>query len=522
MRFRQWLCMAALLLAAGAAGAVSIVPGDYLNLLARARVYGYVPVSVNLYFAAGYEENVARRDALLAELGSGALPTGQVSSIHAGFLNYFSTLYVNESGLQTLARSAYVKTFESMRDAGNGRQVGAEKLADTLACTGSADVEMTIGLESLSFALDAAGNTEYLTEPGLDEELRREVPGFLATLPAEYGTWLNPPTRGADGLPRYEPTLKFRVSQAGLVALMHHERTSWLAPVDRTREEVYVDPYLLSEAEQHGFVRTIISLRLPDGYGYRAPTASQEKMYAARAESAQEIVATLELSADAYMEIAWGTIYVNLTREQLLKLLAAPDPRIGAISWDMPLSPAVAERSSTVVRRAQPRSQRTTSASCPPAVEYPAPGTRLCLRETELSGEATATTLLHYLRLPPQYSYGVGSLFVGATDSAQSGRMWLMDGLGTWHEYVPGERPAVYTNRLYELTGINILSAPTDLRGLEGRLSFWVGYGRSIMKVPTYEPADHLAQMQAFRNFHKVWTVGGDDASQGEVCAELP
>lgn len=521
MRFRQWLCMAALLLAAGAAGAVSIVPGDYLNLLARARVYGYVPVTVNLYLAAGYEENVARRDALLAELGSGALPTGQVSSIRAGFLNYFSTLYVNESGLQTLARSAYVKTFESIRDDGNGRLVGAEQLTDTLACTGSVDVEMTIGLENLSFALDATGNTVYLTEPGLDDELRREVPGFLATLPAAHGTWLNPPTLGADGLLHYEPTLKFRVNQTGLVALMHHDRTSWLAPVDRTREEVYVDPYLLPEVELHGFVRSIISLRFPDGYGTRAPSLSREKMYAALNESAQEIVAALELSADAYMEIAWGTIYVTLAREQLLKLLAAPDPRIGSISWDIPLTPAVAEQSSIMARHAQPRRPQTTSASCP-AVEYPAPGTRLCLRETELSGDSTATTLLHYLHLLPQYSYSVGSLFVGATDSAQPGRMWLMDGLGTWHEYVPGEPPAVYTNRLYELTGINILSVPTDLRGLEGRVSFWVGYGRSITRVPTLEPADHLAQMLNFRNFRKVWTVGGDDASQGEVCAELP
>lgn len=302
MRFRQWLCMAMLLLAAGAAGAVSIVPGDYLNLLARARVYGYVPVTVNLYLAAGYEENVARRDALLAELGSGALPTGQVSSIHAGFINYFSTLYVNESGLHALSRSAYVKTFESTRDDGNGRLVGAEQLADTLACTGSVDVEMTIGLENLSFALDAAGDTVYLIEPGLDEELRREVPGFLTTLSAAHGTWLNPPTLGADGLLHYEPTFKFRVDQAGLVALMHHEWTSWLAPVDRTREEVYVDPYLLSTEDLNGFVRAIISLRLPDGYGYRAPTVAREKMYAALNESAWEIVATLGLSADTYLK----------------------------------------------------------------------------------------------------------------------------------------------------------------------------------------------------------------------------
>lgn len=519
MRFHNWLYVTALLLAASSAQAVYIKPGDYLFLLEKAKAYGYAPVYIALQIAPTAEENSARQAALLAELGTDTLSVGQQSTIAGGFASFLN-LYLNEAGVRKLIRSAYVKEFSLTDDGSQARKDDVGELWDQIACAGSADLEMTIKLRNLSFSLDAAGNTVYSSSPVLDEEQRSVIPAFVATLPAAGGTWLNPPTTGADGLPHFEPTLKFRVNQTGLVALLRHAEAQWVAPLARSREPIDIDPDLASLVESTDPIPIAIAMRLPDGYGYGMPQPSNQISMASLDAAAWDVVAAQGWSQEAIRYVLMGTITANVTGEQLRRLLAAPDPRIRYIVLDRPI--VVLMEESFAPRREKPRRQRTTSASCPPVVEYPAPETQLCLRETELGGDATTQTLLHYLHVDYKYVASVpGSIFVGATDSAQPGRLWLMDALGAWHEYHSGEQPAVYSNQLNSLTGIAILSVPTDLRGLEGRVSFWAGFGWSITKVRSYDPADHFWTMQFSRSFHKVWTVGENNESQGEVCAAV-
>lgn len=519
MRFRNWLSVAALLLAASSAQAMFINPGDYLFLVEKAKAYGYAPVHIALHIAPTAEENRARQAALLAELGADALPVGQLSTIGGGFASFLN-LYLNEAGVRKLIRSSYVKEFSLAEDGSQARSDGVGELWDQIACAGSADLEMTIKLRNLSFSLDTAGNTVYSSSPALDDEQRGVIPAFVAGLPAAGVTWLNPPVTGTDGVPHYEPTLKFRVNQSGLVALLRHAQAQWLAPLARSREPIDIDPDLAPLVESSDPIPIAIAMRLPDGYGYGMYAPANQISQASQEAAAWDVVAAQGWPQEAIRYVLMGTITATVTGEQLRRLLAVPDPRIRYIVLDRPI--VVPMEESFASRREMPRRQRTTSASCPPVVEYPAPNTQLCLRETELGGDTATQTLLHYLHIDHKYVASVpGSIFVGATDSAQPGRLWLMDAFGAWHEYHSGEQPAVYSNQLKSLMGIAILSVPTDLRSLEGRVSFWAGFGRSITKVRSFDPADHFWTMQFSRSFHKVWTVGENNESQGEVCAAV-
>lgn len=508
-------CVLALLLIARAAGAISIEPGEYLRMIENARAYGHVPLTAYLHTAADDAGNRASQDALLAELGDDVLPVGQSRSFYAVFGAYvnYVRVYANEAGVRKLLRSRYVEQLmtDSFHEPAATVQSG---LYQAVACAGSLEIEATLKLENLVMALDAQGDTVLSSSPALDEELRREVPAFLATLPPEGGTWLDAPTLGPDGLPRYPSRLRFQVNRLGLVALMYHAKTAWLGQPDRPREPLYVDPELLDQAERSDVVPVSIQLRWPDYYSYSMPEAARRQFYALLEAATAEVAATLGPN-EGTVHMATGWIDATLSPERLRALLANPDPRIASIT---PPPVAVAFTAAGDSRPATLRAA-ATAASCPPPNDgYPASGTRLCLRETERNGGLAATTLLHRLSIPAEDRYRPGSVFVGATDSAQPGRLWLMDGLGVWHDHESGTRPPVFARRLATLTGMHLLAAPADLSAFAGRLTFWAGYGKS---AASYDPADHFAEMLAADRYHEVWTAGTDDDSRGEVCATV-
>lgn len=501
----------ALLLAARAACAVSIDPYDHLYLLDRVRAYGYETVTLHLQVARDAERIAASQQAIIAELGDDALPVGRFVATDGPM-----SLYVNEAGLHKLTRSAEVKRIFLGRFASLSVQY-AYDLYPTTACMGEMDVEISLELENFVVALDANGGTRFIVSPALEEELRREVPAFLAALPPRGGTWLNPPAVGADGRLAYEPTLKFRVNRLGLIALMYHDMSAWIGMVGKPRDAFHVDPELLPAADAHGSVAVEINLWIPDGYSIYLPPAALDAIMAARNEDARAVSTTLGMQEGQDLEIISGLIYATLTADQLRALLANPDPRIASVAKRMQSSSAMTARRNAFL--AVPRTGRAAAAagSCPPVIDDPLPGTRLCMRETERAGGLAETTLRHYLHVPVADRDFPGSIFVGATDSAQPDRLWLMDNLGVWQLHETGTPPSAYAQQRFGLTGINLLAVPTDLSVLPGRVSFWAGYGKSADWIN--DPALHFAEMLATGRYHKVWTVGAADDSQGEVCA---
>lgn len=505
------LCLIVLLLASRIAGAVSIDPYDYLYLLERVRAYGYERVTLHLQNSQGDERIAASQQAIIDELGDDALPVGRFFTTYGPM-----SVYVNETGLRKLTRSPYVRRIFHGGFGGLSVQYAID-LYPTVACMGEMDVEVSLELENFVVALDANGDTRYPTSPALAEELRRGVPAFLSALPPEGGTWLNPPTGGADGRPVYAPTLKFRVNRLGLVALMHHEMSAWIGMAGKARDAFYADPELLPAADLHGSVAVEINMWIPDGYSIYLPPAALDAIMAARNEDARAVSATLGMREGQYPEIISGLIYATLTADQLRALLANPDPRIASVARRMQSAAALTARHAVSPRASRAGRAAASAANCPPVVENPVPGARLCMRETVRAGGLDATTLLHYLHVPVADRDYPGSVFVGATDSAQPGRLWLMDKLGVWHVHEIGTPPPAYAQQRFGLTGMNLLAAPTDLRALAGRVTLWAGYGKSADWIN--DTVLHFEEMLAAGRYHKVWTVGDDDDSQGEVCA---
>jgi hypothetical protein len=504
-------CLIALLLTSRIAGAVSIDPYTYLYLLERIGAYGYEAVTLHLQDGWGSEQVAASQQAILDELGDDALPVGRYLTVYGPL-----SLYVNAAGFSKLARNSHVKEIYPGRLGTSGVEVPND-LYPTVACAGSLDVEMTLQLENLVVALDAHGDTLFSSSPALADELRREVPAFLAGLPPEGGTWLNPPTVGADGQLAYTPTLKFRVNRLGLVALIYRDKSAWIGQLGKPKDAIYVDPELLPAADAQGSVPVEISLRTPIGYSMSMPSAALAATMAARNASAAAVSATLGIEEGQSLEIIAGGIFASLTAAQLRAVLANPDPRIASIVKQVQAEPGGTTQRADFAHALRAGRAAASPVSCPPVVADPVPGARLCMRETVRAGGLEATTLLHYLHVPVADRDYPGSVFVGAIDSAAPGRLWLMDNLGVWHVHESGVAPPVFASQHFALTGINLLAAPTDLSAFSGRVSFWAGYGKSADWINS--PDLHFAEMLAAGRYRKVWTAGADDDSQGEVCA---
>lgn len=437
---------------------------------------GYVSVIIGIVNSPYWQptpeqltDRLAKRDALLAELGAEMLTEGFDTSARLGVIS----TYVTAKGLTILAASSnvgYLGTgFQNSAVDDGGRFAAIDAEIDRI---GVATVAVNLNLDSFDFDFAADGSSVYRPSPAQDAEFATVLPTFLAALPQ----------RGIVNRDRLDvaaaqvPTVYLTVRRDGFYTLQQSKLVRALRLAgSRTQAPLSLDREVLRTAAEQGQVDVMLSLQGGDFYSNFIAGKAMQTQTAANQRAIDAILAPLGTGVLSHQDMPqFRGAVLRLDRQAITQLYANPDPRIQAVELN-----------------------RVVSIDPPPPVVI------------NPSGGLAQATLSYSLTLPSYVVGKRGDIFVAFHQADNEGAWWLLGSDG-WRP-VDATAPAAYfSGTLAASLQANILPTATDLRSLVGG-QFYVGYG--VRSNDAASVADAWQDMSRNMTVMAIWAIMAEPAS---------
>lgn len=278
--------------------------------------------------------------ALLAELGSDALKTGQWKN-GLGQMG----IYVKSTAFPKLATSKNIRNFS--QDTTDNLRLGVyngdgrlDRIEAEIDKSGYADVEVTLNLANLDFEIDSHGATRHKPTVAQQTEVQAKLPSLLTSLSGVTSasvTAFNSSILTA-AKNSTAPSLTIRIDREGFLLLREHSDVRGLRLVnDNYAIPFQVDPDALSEANKNGYAIVRVELRRPAVYSTnkgKIPDSAWQSQENALRKALVEIFAkqasgSVKTARDLS---AFGGASMRITAEALQKINANPDPRLRSIT----------------------------------------------------------------------------------------------------------------------------------------------------------------------------------------------
>lgn len=445
----------ATLACAQAGAAATYDPQEYAQMLKDAASRQYVRVVVgmdvdvtlsNWAIPAVQSALAAKESALLAELGDTVLQ----SCVTYNTLGLM-TLYATPEGLRRLAASVHVRIF--FRSYGRDAEIydpggWLDDIENEIEQKGSADILAALNLENFAFDFGPDGNATYRLSAELSNEIKTQLPEFLASLPPGGIVDFDALKAELAATGLEQPLVRMRILKEGLYSLQKNRRVRGIRLTTPARTDLpSFAADVLDEARSKDFVNVTIGLYMPLGYsvldGY-LPAKAIQAQKAASQKAFDEIYAGVG-AGDVVRGYEWGGFSsARLTLAGVEALYRVADRRIQRVYKE-------------------------------PIITIPIP----IVWPLKQDGPLTARTVMADVT-PLQGDIGkAGGVYVAAIvpPERNGGGVYFLIADGVWTRFLSCEEaPTYYAGTLKKLENIPLVAVPTDLSALVGT-DIYAGWG---------------------------------------------